>query len=146
MTDRTDIIDHVNSIFDSVDAKDWDRALTLFEPAVEVDFTSLNGGEPATITRDELVDGWRQGLHPRKKSFHLVGHYRVRVADDTAAVAVKGYAYNVLDEDLGGGMWEVWGAYDIPLRRTEAGWKAAGIAFRAWHSRGDESVRTHVLS
>jgi SnoaL-like domain len=87
-----------------------------------------------------------QGLHPKKKSFHLVGHYRVRVKDDATAVTVKGYAYNVLDEDLGGGMWEVWGAYDIPLRRTGDGWKATGIAFHAWHSRGDASVRAHLLS
>jgi hypothetical protein len=146
MSDHTDIIDHVNSIFDTVDAKDWDSTLTLFEPLVEVDFTSLAGGEPAKITGGELVDGWRQGLHPKKKSFHLVSHYRVRVEDDTANVAVKGYAYNVLDEDLGGGMWEVWGAYDIPLRRTGTGWKASGIAFHAWHSRGDAAVQTHLLS
>ena len=92
------------------------------------------------------MDGWRQGLHPRKKSFHLVGHHRVRVDRDTATVAVKGYAYNVLDADLGGGMWEVWGAYDIPLRRDGAGWKATGITFNAWHRRGDDAVRTHLLS
>jgi hypothetical protein len=65
---------------------------------------------------------------------------------DTATAAVKGYAYNVLDEDLGGGMWEVWGAYKIPLRRSVAGWRASGITFRVWHSRGDDSVRTHMLS
>jgi hypothetical protein len=146
MCERSEIIEFVDSIFDTVDAKDWDAAEKLFEPSVNADFTSLGGGEPARITNVQLVDGWRQGLHPKKKSFQLVGHYRVRVDGDTATVAVKGYAYNVLDEDLGGGMWEVWGAYDILLHRTEAGWKATGMAFHAWHSRGDESVRTHVLS
>jgi hypothetical protein len=146
MSDHIEIIDLVNSIFDTVDAKDWDTARTLFEPTVEVDFTSLDGGEPATITSDQLVGAWRQGLHSKKKSFHLVGHYRIRTDGDTATVAVKGYSYNALDDDLGGAMWEVWGAYDIPLRRTEAGWRAAGISFHAWHSRGDGSVRTHTLS
>jgi hypothetical protein len=76
----------------------------------------------------------------------LVSHYRVRVNGDTATAAVKGYAYNVLDEDLGSGMWEVWGAYEIPLRRTDAGWRASGITFHTWHSRGDDSVRAHTLS
>jgi hypothetical protein len=145
MSERTEIIELVDSIFDTVDAKDWGAAERLFEPTVDVDFTSLTGGEPATITNVQLVDGWRQGLHSKKKSFHLVGHHRVRVHGDTATVALKGYAYNVLDEDLGSGMWEVWGSYDIPLRRTDAGWRAAGLAFHAWHSRGDASVRTHVL-
>ena len=145
MSEHADIIEFVNSIFDTVDAKDWDAAENLFGPAVDADFTSLNGGVPVTITNVQLVDGWRQGLHPGKKSFHMVGHHRLRVEGETATVAVKGYAYNVLDEDLGGGMWEVWGAYDIALRRVGTGWKATGLAFHAWHSRGDESVPTHRL-
>jgi hypothetical protein len=140
MSERTEIIELVDSIFDTVDAKDWDAAEQLFEPTVLADF-----GEPGTVSNVELVGGWRTGLHAKKKSFHLVGHYRVRVYGDTATAAVKGYAYNVLDEDLGGGMWEVWGAYEFPLRRTDSGWRASGITFRAWHTRGDDSVRTHAL-
>jgi hypothetical protein len=141
MTERTEIIELIDSIFDTVDAKDWDATEKLFEPAVVADF-----GEPATISNVELVEGWRQGLHAKKKSFHLVSHYRVRVNGDTATVGVKGYAYNVLDEDLVGGMWEVWGAYEFPLRRSEAGWRASGITFHAWHSRGDAAIQAHRLS
>lgn len=144
--DRTQIIELVDAIFDTVDAKDFDATERLFEREVTVDFTSLAGGEPAAITNVQLVDGWRQGLHAKKHSFHLIGHYRIAQIGDAAAVTVKGYAYNLLDDDLGGGMWEVWGDYDIPVRRTGEGWKATGITFRAWHRRGDESVRTHVLT
>jgi len=146
VSDNTEIIQLVNAIFDTVDAKDWDAVEALFDGTVRVDFTSLNGGEPATISGTQLVDGWRQGLHARKKSFHLVGHHRVAIDGDSATMAVKGYAYNVLDDGLGGGMWEVWGAYEVPLRRTPAGWKAAGLTFFAWHTRGDDLVRTHLLS
>lgn len=141
-----EIIEVIDAIFDTVDAKAYDATERLFIEKVSVDFTSLNGGQPAEITRTQLVDGWRQGLHAKKKSFHLVGHYTIRRDGDSATARVKGYAYNVLDEDLGGGMWEVWGSYDIPLRRTPEGWRATGITFRAWHSRGDASVRTHLLS
>ncbi|WP_216892925.1 nuclear transport factor 2 family protein [Nocardia alni] len=141
-----EIITVIDAVFDTVDAKKFDQTEALFTENVWVDFTSLNGGEPATLTRTQLVDAWRQGLHPKKQSFHMVGHYRIAVDGDTASAAVKGYAYNVLDADLGGGMWEVWGTYDIPLHRTADGWKASGITFHAWHSRGADSVRTHVLS
>jgi SnoaL-like domain len=146
MSDRYEITDLVNMIFDTVDAKDWDSCLTLFDDTVAVDFTSLDGGEPATISDAQLVDSWRHGLHPRKSSFHMVGHHRIDVDGDTATATVKGYAYNVLDDELGGGMWEVWGAYQIPLRRTQSGWKATGLTFSAWHARGDASVRTHQLT
>ncbi|HZR50991.1 MAG TPA: nuclear transport factor 2 family protein [Streptosporangiaceae bacterium] len=145
MSERRAIVELVDTIFDTVDAKDWDAAEALFDTAVLADFTSLNGGEPATISNTQLVDGWRQGLHAKKKSFHLVGHHRIRITGDSATAHVKGYAYNVLDDDLGGGMWEVWGAYEIPARRTPAGWKATGLSFFAWHTRGDDAVRTHLL-
>jgi hypothetical protein len=145
MSDRAEIVELVDAIFDTVDAKDWEAVGALFEDRVTVDFTSLDGGEPAEISSAQLVDGWRQGLHARKKSFHLVGHHRIDVNGDTAMAAVKGYAYNVLDDELGGGMWEVWGAYRIPLRRAAGGWKAAGLTFSAWHTRGDDAIRTHRL-
>jgi hypothetical protein len=90
------------------------------------------------------VDRWRQGLHAGKKSFHFVGRYRVTADGGTGTVSVKGYACNVLDDEFGGGMWEVWGVYEIPVRRAPEGWRAAGITFSAWHTRGDDSVRTHL--
>lgn len=151
MTDMTTLVDGaalielVDSIFDTVDAKDWDGAEALFADKVDVDFTSLAGGEPAEITNVQLVDGWRVGLHAKKASFHTVSHYRVVVTGDEALVKVKGYAYNVLDASLGGEMWEVWGRYEIPARRTAEGWKATGLTFVALHTRGDDAVRTHVL-
>jgi hypothetical protein len=140
-----DIVGAVNTIFDTVDAKEWTAAEALFDDQVAVDFTSLAGGEPATITNVQLVDGWRQGLHAKKQSFHLAGHHSVTVEGDEAKVWVKGYAYNALDAELGGGMWEVWGHYDIRLRREGEVWIATELAFHAWHTRGDEAVRTHVL-
>lgn len=146
LTDRAAIIDLVDAIFDGVDAKDWAAVEKLFAPTLRADFTSLNGGEPAEITGAQLVDGWRQGLHAKKTSFHTVGHYRIAVSGDDASVGVKGYAYNLLDTSLGGGMWEVWGRYEIPMRRTIDGWKATGLTFSALHTRGDDAVRTHLLS
>jgi hypothetical protein len=145
MSDYADIIELVNSIFDTVDAKDWQTVEELFDEAVRVDFTSLDGGQPATITGAQLADAWRQGLHPRKRSFHMAGNHRVAIDGNTATATVKGYAYNALDAEAGGGVWEVWGRYEFPLRRTPSGWKAAGITFEAWRSAGDASVRTHQL-
>jgi hypothetical protein len=145
MSERDDIIDLVNAVFDTVDAKDWDAVERLFTDTVDVDFTSLGGGEPATMPKAALVDSWRQGLHAGKQSFHFVGHHRITLGGDAASVAVKGYAYNVLADEYGGGMWEVWGDYTIPVRRGENGWLAAGLTFRAWHTRGDEAVRAHTL-
>ncbi|GAA1965905.1 nuclear transport factor 2 family protein [Kitasatospora viridis] len=145
LIDRAALVDAVTAIFDTVDAKDWDAAERLFTPKLHADFTSLAGGEPAEITNVQLVGGWRVGLHARKESFHLAAHHRVTVDGDTAHVHVKGYAYNALDAELGGAVWEVWGTYEIPFTRTADGWLATGLTFNATRTRGDAAVRTHTL-
>lgn len=137
MSDRTDIIDFVNTIFASVDAKDWDGTRKLFEDTVTADFTSLNGGEPQKISSVELVEGWRKGLRDgQDSSFHLVGNYRVDIKQDTATVGLKGYAFNLAAPEFGGGLWEAWGSYEILVRRTQTGWLTTGISFFASHTRG----------
>ncbi|AUG78051.1 hypothetical protein CFP65_3249 [Kitasatospora sp. MMS16-BH015] len=145
LTDRVAVIETVDAIFDTCDAKDWAANQALFADKVTVDFTSLAGGEPAEVTAAQLVDGWRAGLHAKKQSFHLVGHHRVTLDGDTAEVHAKGYAHNLLAAELGGGMWEVWGNYAFTLTRTPGGWKATAMTFTAQHTRGDEAVRTHLL-
>lgn len=126
MDERTAIIELVDAIFDTVDAKDWDAARALFED-------------------DDLVGGWQSGLHAQKQSWHLVSHYKVDLSGDSAVARVKGYAWNRLSDELGGAMWEVWGSYEIPVRRDGAGWKATGFVFNAVTTRGDDAVPAHTL-
>ncbi|GAB3832070.1 nuclear transport factor 2 family protein [Dactylosporangium cerinum] len=138
------IVETVDTVFDLVDAKEWTAVRALIADEVDVDFTSLAGGEPARITGDQLVAGWVAGLHPRKRSWHLVGHHRLRVTDDAASVRLKGYAWNRLDEDLGGGMWEVWGTYELSLQRAGTGWLVNRFGLNVLATRGDDAVRTHA--
>ncbi|GAB3889098.1 nuclear transport factor 2 family protein [Microbispora bryophytorum] len=145
LVDRAEIVDVVTAVFDTVDAKNWPVCLELFDDEVDADFSSLNGGGPARITAEALVDGWRIGLHAQKQSFHSVSNFAVTVDGAEAHVTTKGYSYNLLDAALGGGMFEVWGVYRLRLVRQAEGWKVTALAFHAWHSRGDEAVRTHRL-
>lgn len=145
LADRSAIIELVDSIFDTVDAKDWEATERLFTDKVYADFTSLAGGEPAELTNVDLVGSWRAGMHAKKSSFHFVGHYNVTVTGDEALVKVKGYTYNALDASLGGAMWEVWGLYEFTVRHTADGWKAAAMKHIALNMRGDIGVRNHTL-
>ncbi|MBV1849240.1 nuclear transport factor 2 family protein [Catellatospora tritici] len=145
LQDRNDIVETVDAVFDTVDAKDWTAARALFADDVDVDFSSLGGGPPARVTADQLVAGWVAGLHARKRSWHLISHYRVQITSDIATVGVKGYALNRLDEELGGGIWEVWGTYALTLRRADDRWLVTRFCFDAQITRGDDAVRTHSL-
>ncbi|GAA2003723.1 nuclear transport factor 2 family protein [Catenulispora subtropica] len=145
LVDKAAVTDVVHAVFDQVDRKDWDAVRPLFAEEVLADFTSLAGGDPARIPSEALVQGWITGLHPKKQSFHSISNVTVTLDGDRAVADTKGYAYNRLDADLGGGLWEVWGTYRLAMRRSATGWRVDEFTFVALNTRGDDAVRTHAL-
>ncbi len=134
----------VDEIDNACDAKDWKTLRSYFTDEVEVDFTQLSGGEPATITADALVGGWQTNLFAEKKTFHQRGNHRIEIEGNHAEVFSKAYAFNLLESGKVTGLWEVWGNYTHALCRTENGWKVSGMTLEVIHQRGDEKVRTFV--
>ena len=131
----------------AVDAKHWDLARSLFTDEIATDFTSLVGGEPATIPSDALINAWASNLTAEKTSFHLRGNHLVTFEDpENATVFSHGYAWNRmerggLEENGGDPLWEVWGTYEHGFTLTEEGWKLNAISFFATAERGNNFVR-----
>lgn len=131
----------------AVDAKDWDLARGFFSDTVTVDFTSLVGGEPATIPADALIAGWSSNLTAEKTSFHLRGNHRITHHDDGSATMLShGYAWNriergALPENGGEALWEVWGSYVHGFENTPEGWKITAMTFTTTAERGNPFVR-----
>ncbi|MEL7115923.1 MAG: nuclear transport factor 2 family protein, partial [Pseudomonadota bacterium] len=131
----------------AVDAKDWPLARAQFTETITVDFTSLVGGEPATIPADGLIAGWSGNLSGEKESFHLRGNHRITFTSaDAAVMQSHGYAWNKmpsgdLPENGGEALWEVWGTYIHGFERTDAGWKVNAMTFTATAERGSDYVR-----
>ena len=140
--DRQILIDIANGLDVAVDAKDWAAARSYFADDVRVDFTSLAGGEPATIASDDLIGGWRANLFEEKPSFHLRGNHLVELNGDAASMTSHGYAWNKYDAlaDKGGAFWEVWGVYEYDFARIDGVWNITAFTFRATHQRGNAAV------
>ena len=144
---HAEMIRIADAIDAAVDAKDWTLARSLFTDEIRVDFTSLTGGEPATIPADALIAGWSGNLTAEKTSFHLRGNHRITFESDDAATMVShGYAWNhmergALPENGGDPLWEVWGTYEHSFTLTEEGWRVDGMSFFATAERGNEFVR-----
>ena len=147
LLDTQEMIRVADAIDAAVDAKDWTEARSHFTDTITVDFTSLAGGEPATIPAQGRIDGWSANLTPEKPSFHLRGNHRVTFLDDNSAVMRShGYAWNRLDrgaEPANGSdpMWEVWGKYVHGFTRTDAGWKVEAMSLAVSAQRGNDFVR-----
>lgn len=124
----------------AVDGKDWKKARSHFADQVRIDFTSLAGGEPATISADELIRGWAANLGPNKQSHHQRGWGLVTIDGDKATIYSQGYAWNRM-EGNGDPLWEVWGNYTQELMRTSNGWKVTSFTFEKTHERGNMWVK-----
>lgn len=147
LLDQAEMIRVADAIDAGVDAKDWALTRGYFTDEITVDFTSLVGGEPATIPTDGLIAGWSGNLTAEKTSFHLRGNHRVTFhSDDNATMLSHGYAWNrmesgALAENGGEALWEVWGTYVHGFERTEDGWKVNAMTFTATAERGNPFVR-----
>ena len=132
-----------DEIDNACDAKDWETCRTFFADEVETDFTSLAGGEPARISAEDLINGWKTNLFAEKKTYHQRGNHRIAIDGDRATVFSKAYAFNLLESGEVTGLWEVWGKYTHRFNRTDAGWKCSAMKLEVVHRRGDERVRTY---
>ena len=147
LVDQQQIIRIADTLDAAVDAKNWKLAGSLFTEQIDVDFTSLVGGEPATIPSTELIDGWAGNLKGDKSSFHMRSNHRATfTASDEATLLSNGYAWNMLDrgrdlKDGGNPLWEVWGTYTHGYKKVEGEWKIKSMTFNAVTQRGSIEVR-----
>ena len=139
-----ELIRLTDAIDAAVDAKDWPAARALFAERVAVDFQSLSGQPPATVTADSIITGWRTNLTPAKTSQHHRSNHQVTLIDaDTAEVRSVGHAWNRM-EGNGDPLWEVWGHYTHRFSRTAAGWRCTAMTLKVTHQRGNSWVRDTV--
>jgi len=134
----------VDEIDNACDAKDWAKCRTFFTDEVDVDFTSLAGGEPSRVKADDLIGAWNANLFAEKKSFHMRSNHRIEIEGTRAEAFSKGYAFNLLESGEVTGLWEVWGEYVHTLERDADGWKVSGMTLTVTHKRGDDRVRTYL--
>ncbi len=144
LSDEAEIRRVVDEIDNLCDEKDWETLRMYFTNEVDVDFSSLSGGEPAKISADDLINGWKTNLFAKKKTFHQRGNHRIKIEGDRAEVFSKGYAFNLLESGEVTGFWEVWGNYTHTLERTENGWKVSGMILEVIYQRGDERIRNYL--
>ena len=129
------IINTVNQMALAADQRDWDLCCRCFADEVFVDYTSLAGGEPATISADALIESW-QGLLPGfTATQHLIGSHVVTVQENRADCLAHFQATHILDNER----WVLGGHYHFRLRLKGESWQIAAITMTALWSVGDQA-------
>jgi hypothetical protein len=142
VTGPTPPTDVFTILLHGVDTLDWTTVRTCFAPEVATDYTSLWGGEPATLTVDELVAWWQPFATGFDATQHLTGPIAVTRADDqsaTAVTTVRAYHHIAADAEPAG-TWMVAGHYRIGFDHSPDGWRISAITLSVAYEQGDRSL------
>jgi hypothetical protein len=118
-----------------VDLLQLEAAERLFAPRVEVDYTSLWGGTPATMTPAQLVGSWRGLLPGFDATWHELGEIEVRVAGSSA----RAFCSVAARHWIGNAMWLPKGRYEFTLVKTNI-WRISQMRLVLTEELGDRAL------
>jgi hypothetical protein len=149
LADRADVVDVCTRMAWLADRRDWAGLIAVFDDEVELDYTSLGGGEPARLAPRQIVEAWASALGGLTATQHLVTNHLVTVHrpggagdDDTAVCTAAFQATHLLANATGGPIWTLGGHYRYTLRRTAGGWRITGVTMTADWATGNQHVMT----
>jgi hypothetical protein len=141
-SDRDLIIDTTTRVAWYADQRRWDDIPGLFAEKVILDYTSLTGGEPATVTPTDIAASWQASLGGLDATQHLVSNHLVELAQDGAsAIATAQFlATHLLANQQGGPTWSLGGHYHWTLRRVNDAWKIESMTMTATWASGNQQI------
>ncbi|MEM7342289.1 MAG: nuclear transport factor 2 family protein [Actinomycetota bacterium] len=139
MTERDAIVDAITRLFWNTDHHHWDGVEAAFADAVVLDYTSLQGGEAATLAPDAIVAGWRDHFATVPAHQHLVGNHLVSIVDGDASVTAQFVATHQYDDHI----WTLGGDYHFALSREGDRWTIHAMTMTAvWQQPGPVPARS----
>ncbi|MEM7284913.1 MAG: nuclear transport factor 2 family protein [Actinomycetota bacterium] len=134
MSERDAIIETITKLFWHTDHHDWSSVEAVFADRVDLDYTSLQGGERTSLTADAIVGGWADHFATMDAHQHLVTNHLVTRSDDTARVT----AQFIATHQTGDAVWTLGGDYEFDLLDDGAGWRISSMTMTAvWQHPGD---------
>jgi SnoaL-like domain len=131
------ILDTINRLFIGTDSRDWAMVRDALAPRLQVDMTSLAGGQPAEMAGADLAAAWETGLNPIQAVHHQTGNYRVTVLGDQAEAFCYGTATHYRPTRSGRNVRTFVGSYDFRLARLETKWRITSFRFNLKYVDGN---------
>jgi hypothetical protein len=123
--------DVLTRMLHAIDRLDWATVRNCHAGDVRVDYTSLWGGEPATIAIGDLIGQWQETLKGFGATQHLTGP--LSVTGDLVETHVTAHHWRA-----SGTAWVVHGHYTAQLD----GGRITGLTLHVFHASGDPDLPT----
>ncbi len=141
LLDRAQIEETVLRYGRSADERDWEALISCLTKEVDVDYTSLTGGEPERIAARGLVlERWAPTFESLDATQHFTGPCTVSVDGDGATAVAYFQAQHVLNGATGGEKWTLGGRYDFGLVRAGEDWSISAVTMTAMWDDGNRDI------
>lgn len=121
----------------AIDQLDWPAVRHKFADTVDVDYTSLAGGEPETIPADKLMERWQSLLPGFQATQHLLGPFLVEAESTSANVETHVRGYHYIADAPNGEVWMVAGHYHFHMVPQGDRWVIAAIKLVVFYQDGN---------
>ena len=126
---RQDVEDAVVRMFVATDERDWPTLQSCFANPFVLDMTSMTGGEPATMTPEQVALAWSDGFEPLDHVHHQIGNLRTEVDDGQARVKCYGVALHHRAKAAGLKSRVFVGTYELTLALSNGRWLITRLVF-----------------
>jgi hypothetical protein len=130
----------VNKLFITVDNRDWENVKLILSDTVLLDYTSMAGGQPATLTSSQIIDSWKSILPGFDKTHHQLGNYLFETDSDLVKVFCYGTATHYLANESNNNIWTVVGSYDLELKGINNTWRITKMKFNLKYMDGNNDL------
>lgn len=110
MTDK--VKESISDIFQGADNRDWTRVKHAFAEKVLLDYTSMTGGEPASLSPEDITAAWANFLPGFDQTNHQLSNFKTGTNDNITTVTFDGKADHFLNDKT----WTVEGDYYAELQ------------------------------
>jgi ketosteroid isomerase-like protein len=145
--DRIEIEETALRMGAAADRREWEALISCYTEELDLDYTSLTGGEPERVAARELVLGrWAPTFEVLDATQHLTGPCTVAVNGDEAKAHAYFQAQHVLADAAGGEKWTLGGRYDWTFARGADGWRISGVIMSAMWDDGNRDLMAQAAA
>ena len=147
LEDKYNVCETVYRFAHGVDTRDWNLYRSIFTDEVAVDYSSYAGFSPATVSRDEWIEGVRPTFNGLDATQHSMSNAVVQLEDDVAHCRMYLWAHHVFDAQDPLSWFTLGGYYDDRLVRSPdgpAGWLIDSVKLTVTWRTGDQKIMSQL--
>jgi hypothetical protein len=141
LIDHRQIVHLINTLFLSLDEKEWEKVEDCFAPTVEFDISAIDRHQEKTLTPEAIVEQWKDDLNKIDAMHHQTGNYTVSLDGITAEVVCTGSSTQFRANVKGGNTLTHFGSYHLHMIRGLEEWKIDKFKFQLKFFEGNKDLR-----